>query len=120
MATLNMCWSWEVVVGLSISRLWEEMRHQWSTRNAYRRIRGEIETEDRFHQDLGRICCQGIPFGLAAPFCNSVLGKGPCLSGRCEDDLASMRSEAAESIWGRQVADGKPPRMIARKALSLF
>jgi excisionase family DNA binding protein len=44
----------ETLLGFPISRLWEEMRHQWSTRNAYRRIRGEIEIPRIvFHQDLG-------------------------------------------------------------------
>lgn len=40
---VNMCWSWKRSLGFPISKMWEEMRQQWSDRNAYRRIRGEIE-----------------------------------------------------------------------------
>ncbi len=38
-----MCWSWKRSLGFPMSTLWEEMRKQWSSRNAFRRIRGEIE-----------------------------------------------------------------------------
>jgi hypothetical protein len=40
---VNMCWSWKRSLGFPMSTLWEEMRNQWSSRNAFRRIRGEIE-----------------------------------------------------------------------------
>jgi hypothetical protein len=40
---VNMCWSWKRSLGFPISKMWEEMRQQWSDRNGYRRIRGEVE-----------------------------------------------------------------------------
>ncbi|MCS6316660.1 MAG: hypothetical protein H8K05_02530 [Nitrospira sp.] len=40
---MNMCWSWKRSLGFPISRLRKEMRSQWSTRNVYRWIKGDIE-----------------------------------------------------------------------------
>ncbi len=40
---VNMCWSWKRSLGFPIRKMWEEMRQQWSDRNAYRRRHGEIE-----------------------------------------------------------------------------
>ncbi|MBK8379959.1 MAG: hypothetical protein IPL14_19200 [Nitrospira sp.] len=40
---VNMCWSWKRSLGFPMSTLWEEMRNQWSSRNVFRRIRGELE-----------------------------------------------------------------------------
>ena len=46
---VNMCWSWKRSLGFPMSTLWEEMRNQWSSRNVFRRIRGELEILVRSH-----------------------------------------------------------------------
>jgi hypothetical protein len=38
-----MCWSWKRSLGFPIGLFWEQLRKQWSDRNAFRLVRGERE-----------------------------------------------------------------------------
>jgi hypothetical protein len=73
---VNMCWSWKRSLGFPISRLWEEMRHQWSTRNAYRRIRGEIEIPRIVFIKTWEDLLSGHPIWFSGTILQLVLGKG--------------------------------------------
>ena len=73
---VNMCWSWKRSLGFPISRLWEEMRHQWSTRNAYRRIRGEIEIPKIVFLKTWEDLLSGHPIWFSGTILQLVLGKG--------------------------------------------
>ena len=73
---VNMCWSWKRSLGFPISRLWEEMRHQWSTRNAYRRIRGEIEIPKIVFLKTWEDLLSGQPIWFSGTILQLVLGKG--------------------------------------------
>jgi hypothetical protein len=73
---VNMCWSWKRSLGFPISRLWEEMRHQWSPRNAYRRIRGEIEIPHIVFIKTWEDLLSGHPIWFSGTILQLVLGKG--------------------------------------------
>ncbi len=102
---VNMCWSWKRSLGFPISRLWERCGINGPPGM---RIGGsEVRSKSRgsCSSRPGRISFQGIPFGSAARFCNWCWGRGLSIR-RCEDDLASMRFETAESIWSGRLRTG--------------
>ena len=49
---VNMCWSWKRSLGFPMSTLWEEMRNQWSSRNAV------SYTHLRAHETVLDIVCR--------------------------------------------------------------
>ena len=95
-----------------ISRLWEEMRHQWS-QGTYRRIRGEIPGSCSSRP------WEGSPFGRPSHLVQqhdfaTGAWEGTRLSGGVRDDLASMRFEAAESLWSKACCGREATTMTGR------
>jgi hypothetical protein len=72
---VNMCWSWKRSLGFPMSTLWEEMRNQWSSRNAFRRIRGEIEIPRVVLFKTWEDLLAGHAIWLTDSFCNWSWGK---------------------------------------------
>jgi hypothetical protein len=73
---VNMCWSWKRSLGFPISKMWEELRQQWSDRNAYRRIRGEIEIPRLVLYRTWEDLLAGHAIVLNGVILQLVLGKG--------------------------------------------